>query len=92
MLTNPSTSFLGCDTFLSRRNDKGSEYMGDATIAFNGACAYATSLGREGIGDPRTAIVRNGTTYHFQNSVAKLLFRILPGQEKKAHARWEAKQ
>jgi hypothetical protein len=65
--------------------------MTEIQVAFDGSCAFATSLGREGIGDPKTAFVQNGTTYYFQNGVAKLLFRLLPGTTDKAHAAWNSK-
>lgn len=66
--------------------------MTENQVAFDGNCAFATSLGREGVGDPKTAFTPDGTTYYFQNGVAKLLFRLMPGQTKKAHAMWDSKQ
>jgi hypothetical protein len=66
--------------------------MTQIQIAFDGNCAFATSLGREGVGDPRTAMNRDGTTYYFQNGVAKILFRVLPGTTGRAHANWASKQ
>lgn len=64
-----------------------------AAPEFDGACAFATSLGREGVGDPTTAMTtKDDKTYYFQNGVAKMLFRLMPGQAKKAHANWETSQ
>ena len=60
------------------------------TPEFGGACAFATSLGREGVGDPTTAMTtKGGKTYYFQNGVAKMLFRLLPGRAEKAQANWK---
>jgi hypothetical protein len=62
-----------------------------STPEFGGACAFATSLGREGIGDPVTAVTKNGKTYYFQNGVAKMLFHLIPGRVRKAHSNWDTK-
>lgn len=63
-----------------------------AAPEFDGACAFATSLGREGVGDPSTAMTKDDKTYYFQNGVAKMLFRVLPGRAEKAQANWDARE
>ena len=55
---------------------------------FDGACAFATSLGKDAPGSPRHSLVRDGKLYFTLNPVARLLFRLLPGRAEKAHAHW----
>ncbi len=60
-------------------------------IQFDGHCAFALSVGKMNVkGGTHSSIVAN-KTYVFSNPIAKILFKILPNQEQKAHKNWENK-
>jgi len=56
---------------------------------FNGQCAFAVSLGKKVIGLEKHKIIKNGKIYYFSNPVAKFLWKILPGRQKKAENNWK---
>ena len=61
----------------------------DHPVKFEGHCAFAVSLGKkEVMGNQSIYLINDGKKYTFSNPVAKLLFRILPGREKKADSNW----
>ena len=58
---------------------------------FKGHCAFAVSIGKKGIiGDPKCTLEKDGKLYVFNNSVAKLLFRILPNRLIQAKENWKS--
>ena len=62
------------------------------TVAFDGECAFAVSLGKDGVeGSSSHALVEDGTTYYFKNGAARFLWRVLPGRRDKATASWAAR-
>jgi YHS domain-containing protein len=65
--------------------------MSETTPEFDGKCAFAVSMGsaKAPDGKPAHSLVKNGHTYYFSAAVPKLLFRIIPGSEARARARWE---
>lgn len=57
---------------------------------FNGQCAFALSTGKKGVeGKESCYVVQDNKKYLFSNSVAKLLWRILPGRKAKAESTWK---
>ena len=58
--------------------------------AYNGQCAFATSLGREEVGDPTKWQVSDGRLFFNSNAVAQLLWRALPGRRASADRHWKA--
>ncbi|WP_125568310.1 hypothetical protein [Nocardioides baekrokdamisoli] len=69
--------------------------MTDQTMAFDGKCAFAVSVG--GIrsapdANPKYFVEKNGTTYGFLGAVPKTLFQIIPGSAARADAAWARAQ
>lgn len=62
-----------------------------ARAEFQGRCAFAMGLtGRDKapVADSKHTLERNGKHYVFLNPIAKLLFQILPGSERRAWRAW----
>ncbi|WP_300681465.1 hypothetical protein [Nocardioides sp.] len=65
------------------------------SIAFNGVCAFAVSVGgaaKAPEAKPQYTLTRDGVTYGFLGAVPRLLFRILPGSAERAQRYWSAYQ
>ncbi len=58
--------------------------------AYNGQCAFATSLGKEEVGDPTKWQVSDGRLFLNSNAVAHLLWRLLPGRRASADRHWKS--
>jgi YHS domain-containing protein len=56
---------------------------------FDGNCAFAVSTGKTNIEGGTHSATFDGKTYLFSNSIAKLLFKILPNRIQKANQHWE---
>jgi hypothetical protein len=64
--------------------------MNTPTPEFKGQCAFALSLGKQGVtGSESCYSIRDGKKYLFSNPVAKFLFAILPGRKEKAESHWK---
>ncbi len=60
-------------------------------VAFEGHCAFAVSTGKKDVeGKESCYLVHDGKKYLFSNSVAKFLWRIIPGCKKRADSIWSA--
>jgi len=59
---------------------------------FNGQCAFAMSLGKTAPGSEKHRITRGSDIYLFSNPIAKPLWKIIPGRQKKAQANWQQRQ
>ena len=55
----------------------------DQVIEFDGKCAFALSLGKIDVLGGKSSLTLDEKTYSFSNSVAKFLFRFLPGRDKR---------
>ena len=58
--------------------------------AYNGQCAFATSLGKEEVGNPTKWQVSDGRLFLNSNAVAHLLWRVLPGRRESADRHWRS--
>ena len=56
--------------------------------AYGGRCAFATSLGKAQQGDPTKWSVKEGRLFLNSNSVANLLWRLIPGRVQGADRNW----
>ena len=64
------------------------------TPEFDGKCAFAVSVGatdKAPEAKPQHTLVCDGRTYGFLGPVPKLLFRLVPGSERRAHRAWAAR-
>ena len=60
-------------------------------IEYKGQCAFAVSTGKADVKGSKHFSTIDGKTYAFSNSMAKLLFKILPNRVKKADEVWNKK-
>jgi hypothetical protein len=61
----------------------------NSTPEFGGECAFALSTGKSGVpGSAKHSLADGDKTYHFSNSVARLLWKMLPNRAEKASAAW----
>ncbi|MEE2524093.1 hypothetical protein V1639_15225 [Pseudarthrobacter sp. J75] len=61
------------------------------TLEFDGKCAFALSVGaveKAPTSNPKYTVVRNGKTYGFLGALARVLFLVIPGSERRAQAAW----
>jgi len=60
---------------------------------FNGKCAFSVFLGKKIVaGKENCHIIQEGRKYVFANFVAKFLFRIMPGNTRKANLNWSKRK
>lgn len=62
------------------------------SLQYDGQCAFAVSTGKTDVKGGNHYATINGKTYVFSNSIAKLLFKLLPGRVAKADAIWGKKE
>lgn len=61
----------------------------EQTPEFNGQCAFAVSVGKKNVAGSETCYtIQDGKKYVFSNTIARFLWRILPGRKKKAEENW----
>jgi len=59
----------------------------NSTVEFDGQCAFALSTGKKDVdGSADISLTQDGKTYNFSNSVARFLWKILPGRREKAES------
>jgi len=56
---------------------------------FGGYCSFAMSPGEIAPGDPETSAIMNDRLYVNSNSVAKLLWKVVPGRIDAGDKRWQ---
>ena len=62
----------------------------EQSLAFDGKCAFAVSLGKEApVTTGKYTLTKDGTTYTFLNPIAKFLFKLSSKNIEKAHKAWE---
>jgi len=61
----------------------------DNTIAYDGQCAFAVSIGKTDVRGKKHQLEIDGKTYFFSNPVAKILLKLLPNRLIKADAHWK---
>lgn len=65
--------------------------MDNNNLEFNGHCAFAVSTGKTDVKGGNHFTTIDGKTYVFSNSIAKLLFKLLPNRVDKANKIWNKK-
>lgn len=56
---------------------------------YRGQCAFALSIGKKGVaGKDNCYMIQDGRKYLFSNSVARFLWRVLPGRRDNAERNW----
>lgn len=58
--------------------------------AYEGQCAFATSLGKTEAGDPRRWAIKEGRLFLNSNAVAHQLWKLIPGRIAAADRTWKA--
>ncbi len=61
------------------------------TVAYDGNCAFAVSTGKTDVKGGKHHMTIDGKTYLFSNSIAKVLFKLLPNRIEKADTNWKNK-
>lgn len=61
------------------------------TLAYDGHCAFAVSTGKIDVKGGKHSLTIDRKTYLFSNSIAKFLFKLLPGRMEKADTNWKNK-
>jgi hypothetical protein len=61
------------------------------SIKYDGHCAFAVSTGKTDVKGGNSSLTIDNNNYVFSNSVAKILFKLLPGRIKKADEIWNKK-
>lgn len=56
---------------------------------YDGKCAFAVSTGKTDVTGGKHELIVDGKRYVFSNSVARLLFKILPNRAEKADQVWK---
>lgn len=60
-------------------------------VEFGGNCAFALSTGKKNVmGKENYFLIQNGKKYVFSNAVAKFLWRVIPGCQKRATSTWNS--